>query len=68
MFSIATTNLNWTEETFWESTPRKFIAVRHNYLERENNKLKSIMMAINPNINFEEQEKPQGVYVDNVFF
>lgn len=71
MITIATIYLHWSENKFWQSTPRKFIAIKNNYFKIENNKIKSIMFAINPNLELEEDEiktKNNAVYVDNVFF
>jgi len=67
MFTTATSFMGWTEQNFWKATPRKFIAMRNEFKRIDNQKTKLMLMAINPSLEFnDDEEQQQGVYIDQV--
>lgn len=68
MITVATSLMGWSESSFWTSTPRKYTAMKNQFMETENQKLKLVLQAINPHIEFSDGEEERGVYADQVFF
>jgi hypothetical protein len=66
MYTTAISFMGWSEEQFWNATPRKFIAVRDEYKRTRNNELKLILRAIRPDIELSEEgsNEEEGMYID----
>jgi len=68
MLTIATSFMLWTEQVFWGSTPRKFISIKNEFRKIDNQKTKLILMAINPELEFkdDECEEKGEIYIDQL--
>lgn len=67
MITVAMVFMRWTEEQFWKSTPRKFVAIRDQYQKIDIQKTKFLIKGINPEVEFaEEESEEEGLYIDQV--
>jgi hypothetical protein len=68
MLTSAVSFMRWSEQEFWDATPRKFIAMRNEFKKIDNQKTRLILMAINPSLEFKDENEEEGVYVDQLGF